>query len=413
MPGSGDGPVLGRRTEARRGNRRDVVATFVVFATFGAVAGTWFARVPAVRGQLDASLRTLGFVMLCFAVGSLLAMPFTGRLVQRFSIRAVCVVASVGGSTMMVIIALISRPVPFAGVLFVAGVCYGTWNVTMNVHAAAVEARLGRTLMPAFHGTLSAGIILGSVSGAALAGAGLNLIQHFGIVVPPLVAASVVAAGFWRDGDRPEPRPPTTAAHDEDGPVPRPSRVLTAPVLLVGLLAFCCALAQGATSDWLAIHAHDDKGLTEALAAAVFSAYAVSEAVGRFTGGRVIDRVGRVRTLRFGGLLAAIGVAATIILPGSGLFVGAALWGLGLSVVEPLTVTVAGEIGGEDAPRTVSAVATMGWAAFLVGAPVMGLLGQQFSLSNALWLIVALALVVSLLAGATAPARPRPITPPG
>jgi uncharacterized membrane protein YoaK (UPF0700 family) len=76
-------------------------------------------------------------------------------------------------------------------------------------------------------------------------------------------------------------------------------------------------------------------------------------------------------------------------------------------------VTVAGEIGGEDAPRTVSAVATMGWAAFLVGAPVMGLLGQQFSLSNALWLIVALALVVSLLAGATAPARPRPITPPG
>lgn len=60
-----DDPVV------RRGLTRDIAATFVVFAANGALAGTWFSRIPAVRNQLDANLRTLGLVLLCFAIGSL------------------------------------------------------------------------------------------------------------------------------------------------------------------------------------------------------------------------------------------------------------------------------------------------------------------------------------------------------
>lgn len=47
----------------------------------------------------------------------------------------------------------------------------------------------------------------------------------------------------------------------------------------------------------------------------------------------MIDRIGRVWTVRIRGLLAAVGVAVTIILPGAAVYLGAALWGLGLSVV--------------------------------------------------------------------------------
>ena len=164
-------------------------------------------------------------------------------------------------------------------------------------------------------------------------------------------------------------------------------------------------MAQGATSDWLAIHAHDDKGLTEALAAGALTTYAVAEMIGRFTGGRVIDRIGRVWTVRICGLVAAVGVSATILLPGIAVFLGAALWGLGLSLVSPLTVTAAGDLGGTEAPRTVATVSTMAWSAFLVGAPAMGLLAQRVSLESALWAIVGLAVAVSVLAGALAPPR--------
>ena len=400
---------------ARRGLTRDVAATFVVFAANGAVAGTWFSRIPAVRHQLDANLRTLGFVLLCFAVGSLLSMPFTGRLIQRFSARWVCAVGSIGGCLFLTILPLLSDTMAFAGVLLLIGVCYGMWNVSMNVHGAAVEARVGRAVMPAFHGAGSGGIILGSAGGALLVSAGVGVGVHFWTVVPALSVLVVIAIAFWYEQTAPdfgrtaaEIGAPSAGdiepvVQGAGARVGRRTSTLTLPVLLIGLLAFCSAMAQGATSDWLAIHAHDDKGLTEALAAAAFSAYAVAEMIGRFTGGRVVDRIGRVWTVRLCGLVAAVGVAAAIVLPGVGVFLGALLWGLGLSLVGPLTVTAASDIGGAEAPRTVATVSTMAWSAFLVGAPAIGLLAHRLSLGSALWVVVVLALAVSALAGALAP----------
>ncbi|GAA3643096.1 MFS transporter [Microlunatus ginsengisoli] len=400
---------------ARRRISRDVAATLVVFAANGAVAGTWFSRIPAVRDQLHADLRTLGFVLLCFAIGSMLSMPFAGRLIQRFSARPVCLVGTIGGGLFMSMLPLQRPTVAFAAVLLLTGACYGIWNVTMNVHGAGVEAQFGRAVMPAFHGAGSGGIILGTAGGALLAAAGVGLGLHFWIVVPLLTGTVVVATAFWTKGDAAgagtTPVETASTVERDAGPMQprtgprrgRRSSTLTMPVLLIGLLAFCCAMAQGATSDWLAIHAHDDKGFTEALAAAVLTTYAVAEMIGRFTGGRVIDRIGRVWTVRICGLLAAVGVAVTIILPGAAVYLGAALWGLGLSVVLPLTVTAASDVGGAEAPRTVATVWTMAWSAFLIGAPAMGLLAHRISLGSALWVIVGLALAVSLLARSLAP----------
>ncbi len=402
---------------ARRRISRDVAATFVVFTANGAVAGTWFARIPAVRDHIHADLRTLGFVLLCFAIGSMVSMPFTGRLIQRFSTRRICAVASIGGCLFMCMLPLLSDTVAFAGVLLLTGVCYGMWNVTINVHGAAVEGRFGRAIMPAFYGALSGGIILGTAGGAMLVAAGVGLALHFWMIVPPLTALVVVAIAFWNNwgatDSSPAPAKTDTAAAVDTRPMQlnaanrpgRRTRTQTLPVLLIGLLAFCSAMAEGATSDWLAIHAHDDKGLTEALAAAALTTYAVAEMTGRFTGGRMIDRIGRVWTVRICGLVAAVGVAATITLPGVAVFLGAALWGLGLSLVGPLTVTAAGDIGGAEAPRTVATVSTMSWSAFLVGAPTIGLLAQRISLESALWAIVGLALAVSVLAGTLASPR--------
>lgn len=395
----------------------ELVATFVCFAAAGTVAGTWFSRVPAVRDQLHANLRTLGFVMLCFGIGSLLSMPFTGRLIQRFSARRVCTVGSIGGCLCLPVLSLLSNTLAFAGVLLLAGACWGAWNVTLSVHGAVVEARFGRAVMPTFYGFLSGGIILGSAGGALLTAAGVGLTVHFTAVVLPLLAIVLVAIPFWNDQARvaPHSAPADTvmvsaAAENSEArpgtgtPNRRYTGALSPQVLRIGLIAFCCAVASGATSDWLAIHAHDDKGLTQAVAAAVFTTFSVAQMIGQFAGGRVIDRIGRVRTLRICGLVAAAGVAATIVLPGFGVFFGAALWGVGLALVEPITLTAAGDIGGVDAPRTIATVSTLSWSAFLVGAPVVGLLAQQFSLGSALWAIVGMALAVSLLAGSAAPA---------
>ena len=57
-----------------------------------------------------------------------------------------------------------------------------------------------------------------------------------------------------------------------------------------------------------------------------------------------------------------------------------------------------------DDPRTaaarVSAVATIGYVAFLVGPPVIGLLGEQFGILGALTLVLVLVALAGSLSGA-------------
>jgi MFS family permease len=63
----------------------------VVFASNGMLFATWASRIPAVRDDLHADERGLGFALLFIAVGSLLAMPFSGRLVAGVGARALLV----------------------------------------------------------------------------------------------------------------------------------------------------------------------------------------------------------------------------------------------------------------------------------------------------------------------------------
>jgi len=69
--------------------------------------------------------------------------------------------------------------------------------------------------------------------------------------------------------------------------------------------------------------------------------------------------------------------------------IGVVLWGLGASLGFPVGMSAAA-----DDPRTaaasVSAVATIGYVAFLVGPPMIGFLGEQVGILNGLLLVLVL-----------------------
>ncbi len=376
---------------------RQAWAVRLVFGTNGALFATWVSRLPAVRDDLGADERGLGFALLFLAVGSLLAMPLSGRLVASVGARAVLSTCVVVCCLAYPALALAPDLVVLAAVLLVIGAGVGVWDVAMNVSGHAVERAAGRDLMPGFHAAWSIGSVVGAGVGALAARAGLAPFPHFALVC---VAALLLALASVRVmPDARDQEPAGTAEGEHHLPPGTGPLILDRRVLGLGVMCFCAAWAEGSANDWLALVLADDRGASAAMAAAGFAVFAAAMTVGRLVGTTVVARIGRVRALRIGALVATAGVALLLAVPVLALgYVGAMLWGIGISIGFPLAMTAAGETPGRG-PSAIATVATIAYAGFLAGPPLIGTLAHQVGLDDALWVVVALTVGMLVLAG--------------
>ena len=293
--------------------RRQAWATRVVFAANGGLFATWVSRIPAVRDDLGADERGLGFALLFTAVGSLVAMPLSGRLVGRVGARRVllvCIVVCVLGYPAL---GLAPDLMVLAAVLLVIGAGVGVWDVAMNVSGHEVEKAAGRDLMPGFHAGWSIGAVLGAAFGALAARAGLAPAAHFALACLVFGGAAVLAVRIMPDGTADDVGSPAEGEHHVPGP--------TGPILHdlrlvgLGLMTFCAAWAEGSANDWLALMLADDRGASGAAAALGFAVFAVAMTGGRLVGTPVVTRFGRVPTLRWGAVVTAVGVSVLLLVP--------------------------------------------------------------------------------------------------
>lgn len=373
-------------------------AMFVVFAACGFALAAWVSRTPAVRDSLGASTGHMGWLIFAIAGGAIVGLLSAGVLIGRFGarpvIRTALLVAAAGLVVVAVGAALTSSSLVFAGLL-VFGLGFGTCDVSMNVAGAAAERALGRTVMPIFHAMYSIGTLTGAALGVLATHLGVPVGVHFAVAAVLLVLAVVpavrlVPAGVGRAGG-----PQTTLSAAERLAVWRDPRTL-----LIGLMVLGMGFAEGAAEDWLPLATVDGYGVSETIAAAMFGIFVVTMTIGRLAGVLLIERFGRVAMLRASALVAAIGLTITIFGPSATMAaIGIALWGLGTSLGLPVGMSAAA-----DDPRTaaarVSAAATVGYAAFLFGPPVLAVLGEHVGLLHSFVAVLALVVVAGVIAPA-------------
>jgi len=282
-------------------------------------------------------------------------------------------------------------------------------DVSMNVDGAANERALGRTVMPIYHAMFSVGTIVGAAAGALAEHLGVPVAVHLSAVAVLMIGAVLVAVRFLR------PDPALAAGDTGRGTEPKGnwrSRLAVwrdRRTLLIGLIVLGMAFAEGSANDWLSLSMVDGYGTTNAGGAVMFGVFVTAMTVGRVLGGRVLDRFGRVLVLRGTAVLAVAGLLLVILGPSLAVaVVGVTLWGLGASLGFPVGMSAAA-----DDPRTatasVAAVATIGYFAFLIGPPLIGLIGGRVGLLNAFWVVVVLTVVDGLCA--TAAREPDPVDP--
>lgn len=376
-------------------------ALFAYFFVPGLALASWVTRTPEIRDAVGASVVQMGLVLFGLSIGSITGILVAGRIVGRHGTRFT---AALGLSLVLVSLVTValgvvlgSQFVTGCGLAFF-GLGMGKAEIAINLEGAEVEKLTARPVLHKLHGCFSLGTLCGALIGLGLVALRVPVAAH--MVLIALLALAMVLR-FYRDiPARQGLRTNADRSRGASGQIWQDPRVL-----LIGVIVFAMALAEGAANDWLPIVMVDEHGFSAASGSLIFLAFTAAMTAGRFGGGHLIARFGTAGVIRACAILAGIGVAY-IIFGNNPWLAGVAVlfWGLGTSLGFPVALSAAGT-GGGDAAARVKAVATVGYLAMLVGPPSLGFIGEAYGLRLALLVVAALIAGASLVAPAV---RPRP-----
>ncbi|MFQ5970913.1 MAG: MFS transporter [Alphaproteobacteria bacterium] len=374
------------RTDLRR---RFAPAVAAMFAANGIALASWLPRLPEIRTELGLSYDELGFALFGLGAGGLIAMPVTGWLIGRVGSRAITRATSLLLFAILPALAFAPRLEVLALIVLIYGAISAAMDVAMNAQAAFGESHFDKPILSRLHGTFSIGTLIGAASSGAIAEYGVPLEVHLlAVAAVMFVVTGVAGLGLLPDrGEKSSSIHPTGLA--------RP----TGALWIVGLIAFCVLLLEGAITDWSAIYLRDAIATGPGIAAAGFAAFALTMSIGRLAGDWLVARTGAVIAVRAGGLLTALGAGAVIFGSGPAMVIaGFALAGAGLANTFPIAIRAAARTTIVPAGIAIAAIATSGYTGFLVGPPIIGLIAERTGLRTAFALPVLLGLVVLVLA---------------
>jgi MFS family permease len=354
----------------------------VAFGAFGAVWGAWQAVLPDLAAHFQLSTGPLGAMLTAGFAVSLPAMLATGRLLDRAGAGVgMAVTALIMAAGLGVVGSLLSVPVLVTGiVLFVVG--SGTFDVAIN-GAALGDATWSRPArLTLLHAAFSGGGVVGALGAGLLVAGGLSFQMVYPALALAVAGVAIVAA-----------RTPRTTVASE-ARVPRGIALAMLPLAGLAALAF---LVEGSMETWSAIYLRDVLGAAAFVGALGPAAFHAAMLVGRLIGAGVAGSLGVAVTLLVAGSMTLVGMVVALLVASPGIaIVGMAIAALGASFVVPVVVSLAGKRAGAFAGRAAAYVLTLGYAGFLIGPSLVGILGEVAGLRAALVVIPLAAAVIAI-----------------
>jgi MFS family permease len=360
-------------------------ATTAIFFMTGWVYAAWATRIPAIKDELGLSDGELGLAILGLEAGAIVGLPTGGALVARIGSRRALHIGFAIYPTALFGVALAAGIAALAASLAVMAAATSVVDVAMNAQGVELERRYERPILSGLHAGHPFGLVAGGLAGTAAAAVGLSVDAHFAAAGGVGLITALAATAFLV-------REP---ARDGEPAFIRPS----ARLLLLGLIAFCAFLLDGAAYNWSAVHLRNERDASAGLAATAFTLFSLTLAVGRLFGDRLVARFGCIRVVQGCGAVAAAGSALAIAAPTpAATLAGWALFGLGLAALAPTVLGAAPRVSGASPGVAIAAVTTIGYLGSFTGPPAIGALAEISDLSAALGLLVAVSALMIVLA---------------
>lgn len=375
----------GGATGGTRGGIGPRWAVSGLFFANGLMIGSWAPKVPVLMQRLQISEAEAGLLVLVLGLGSVTMMPIFGAIIARRGSAGPLRRAAVLAAPTLLLMSLMPGIWSVGLAVFLFGGFVGGMDVAMNANAVAVERARRRAIMSSCHGFWSLGAMAGAAAGGILL-AGLGERGH------ALLVTLAVGGLLWLL----LPRVLVDAPHPEAAPAPL--RLPRSPLpYLIGLLALCSMIPEGAIIDWAAVYLRRDLGASIWVSGFGFAACAGTMALMRFVGDSIRQRLGARRTLRLGAVVGALGLAMAALAPAPGwAILGFGLAGLGISNLVPIAFSAAGNLPGIAPGIGMSVATTLGYCGILVAPGLIGFVAEHVAFS-AIFLGLAVLILSSLI----------------
>lgn len=346
------------------------IATSVFFFISGLGYSSWASRIPSIQQQLHLNEAQLGAVLFALPIGLMLTMPVTGKLLGAFSSRKIMMFGAMLFNVVLSLPGFTTNVWQLALLLFCFGSARNLLNLSMNAQAVQVQHLFPQSIMTTFHGIWSVAGFTGAAIGYLMVSMNIAPSYH-------LLLVSVLLLGF------------TVYYYPKtfpDQPVVETTKraVFALPdksLLKYSLICFACMATENTMYDWSGLYFEKVIGASKSTAVAAFVIYMIAMTTGRFSGDRLVKKLGIQSILHYSGWLILTGLLLAILLPypvTAG--IGFIFAGLGVSCVVPLVFSLAGKSKGANSGQTLASISTIGYLGFLVVPPLIGFVAQATSL---------------------------------
>ncbi len=383
------------------------MAVGAMFFINGAAVATWASRIPAIQDKLQLGTGPLGIALLSMGIGALIAMSVAGALSSSIGSRPVIVWTMYISCLVLIFPPFASNLVLLSLSVVLLGIFLGSLDVAMNAHAVVVEKLYGSSIMSSFHALFSIGGIFGAFVGALFAFLRLGLETHFIVSAVTLCVFGAVMQRWLL----PASADATGAKVSNTVHLETLQCMFGSPLIYsISVIMCCCFLVEGAMGDWSGVYLRRVLLTDPGFAALGYASFSIAMCAGRLTGDFVVQRLGRLRVVRYGSLVAIAGLCLVLLVPLPAVaLVGFAAIGIGVANIVPIGFTAAGNAPDVEASKGIATVSLMGYVGLLAGPPLIGFAAEILTLKIALWILAVLMLLMIYLSkqmiGATAVAE--------
>lgn len=364
---------------------RIAVSTF--FFIMGFTFASWANRIPDIKRMLHLNDAELGALLFSLPIGQLVAMGLSGILVSKYSSKKILRIAILVYPLALVFLGTVQYSWQLAIGLFFMGMFGNMCGIAINTQGVGVERLYQRSIMASFHGVWSLAGFTGGLLATLMVSFDITPLVHFCIVYA-ITFLLMISMRNWV-----LPRDASAVEKKEKIPFK-----LNRHIVLLGLIVFGSMICEGTMFDWSGIYFESVIKPPKELVRLGYIAFMFTMAGGRFTADRLVTKFGAQKILRASGVIMTTGLLISVIFPYIvTATIGFLLVGIGTSSVVPLCYSIAGRSKIMHPSIAITTVASIGFAGFLLGPPLIGFISEMSNLRWSFALIAVLGMMTTII----------------